>query len=425
MKKNILWIVMTMLLIGAFAFSACAPKPTEAPSTHVIEPPVVEEPVVEAPEPAFTGLTIWADETRASVIVEIGEAFTEKYGVAIIVEEYGFGDIRDNLKIAGPAGEGPDIIIGAHDWLGELVINGLLAPIDLGDKEELFADVAITAMTYEGQLYGMPYAIENIAFFRNPDLVPDAPATWDEVKEIATQLEDEGLVKQGYVLQQGDPYHFFPIMTAFGGYVFGLEEGGYNPDDVGIGSEGSIAAAEWLDMMVKEGHMQAEVDGDTMHVLFESGESAMFITGPWSLSRIQESGIPYAISNIPAGPAGEGRPFLGVQGFMVSAFSDDPMLAQVFLTEFVATDETMQALYDLGDRASAYLPVLDKTEDPDLAAFGEAGKNGLPMPAIPEMSAVWTAWGDAVTLIFQQQLPADEAFTNAAEQILATIAESE
>ena len=34
-------------------------------------------------------------------------------------------------RVAGPAGEGPDIIIGAHDWLGELVTNGLLAPIDL------------------------------------------------------------------------------------------------------------------------------------------------------------------------------------------------------------------------------------------------------------------------------------------------------
>lgn len=36
------------------------------------------------------------------------------------------------------------------------------------------------------------------------------------------------------------------------------------------------------------------------------------------------------------------------------------------------------------------------------------------MPAIPEMSAVWTAWGDAVTLIMQEQV--------AAEQIRNTIA---
>ncbi|MEW6718546.1 MAG: maltose ABC transporter substrate-binding protein [Chloroflexota bacterium] len=424
-----LWMLVSFMLIAVLVITACAPKPTPTPVPVVekTEAPVVPTAtkppeIVETEPPVAAQLTIWADETRAPIIEALGAAFFETYGVEIVVEQYGFGDIRDNLKIAGPAGEGPDIIIGAHDWLGELVINGLLAPIDLGDKEELFVASAVEAFKYEGVLYGLPYAIENVAFFRNPDLVPNAPTTWDEVAQIAADLEAAGTVTQGYVLQQGDPYHFFPIMTAFGGYVFGLDEQGYNPQDVGIDSPGSIAAATWLDTMVKEGHLTPDIDWDTMHVMFENGSSAMFITGPWSLNRLRESGIPYAISNIPSGPGGEGRPFLGVQGFMVSAFSDAPLLAQTFLLEFVATEETMQELYEAGGRASAYLPVLDATEDADLAAFGEAGKNGLPMPAIPEMSAVWTAWGDAVTIIFQQQQAPDEAFMNAAEQIRTAIA---
>jgi arabinogalactan oligomer/maltooligosaccharide transport system substrate-binding protein len=434
MKKNLFNLLGVLVLVSLLA-SACAPAatPTPVPPTATPVPPtatpvpptatpVPEKEPPPTPAPAIAELTIWADETRAPIIEEIGQAFTEQYGVGITVEQMGFGDIRDQLKIAGPAGEGPDVIIGAHDWLGELVINGLLAPIDLGDKKDQFVAAAVQALIYDGTLYGVPYATENVAFFRNPELVPEAPETWDEVAEIAAQLEADGTVGQGYVLQQGDPYHFFPIMTAFGGYVFGLDaEGNYVADDVGIDSEGSIAAAEWLDTMVKEGHLKADIDWDTMHALFEGGDSAMFLTGPWSLDRLRESGIPYAISNIPAGPAGEGRPFLGVQGFMVSAFSDDPLLAQTFLMEFVATEETMQELYEVGLRASAFLPVLEATEDADLAAFGEAGRNGLPMPAIPEMSAVWTAWGDAETIIFQQQIPADEAFKNAAEQIRTLI----
>ncbi len=84
---------------------------------------------------------IWADETRAAVIEELGASFEEEYGVDLVVQQMGFGDIRDQLRIAGPAGEGPDIIIGAHDWLGELVTNGLLAPVDLGDAAEGFAPV--------------------------------------------------------------------------------------------------------------------------------------------------------------------------------------------------------------------------------------------------------------------------------------------
>jgi maltose-binding protein MalE len=41
------------------------------------------------------------------------------------------------------------------------------------------------------------------------------------------------------------------------------------------------------------------------------------------------------------------------------------------------------------------------------------------------MSAVWTAWGDAVTIIFQQQQAPEEAFQNAAEQIRTAIAEGQ
>jgi len=351
----------------------------------------------------------------------IGKEFTAKYGVEIEVQQMGFGDIRDQLKVAAPAGEGPDIIVGAHDWLGELVVNGLLAPVDLGKKKDKFLPAALRAFTYNSQLYGMPYLTENVAFFYNPDLVPEAPKTWSEVTDIAAKLESAGKVKQGYVLQQGDPYHFFPIMTAFGGYVFGVDENGnYNPDDVGIDSPGSIAAAKWLDMMVKEGHLKADIDWDTAHTMFESGDAAMIVTGPWALPRIRKSGIPYKIAEIPD-ETEDGRPFAGVHGFMISAFSENQLLAQTFLTEFVATEETMQKLFDADPRPSAFLPVRAKIDDPDIAAFGLAGKNALPMPAIPEMSSVWEAWGNAITLIFQQQEDPETAFKTAAEQIRTAI----
>jgi maltose/maltodextrin transport system substrate-binding protein/arabinogalactan oligomer/maltooligosaccharide transport system substrate-binding protein len=44
------------------------------------------------------------------------------------------------------------------------------------------------------------------------------------------------------------------------------------------------------------------------------------------------------------------------------------------------------------------------------------------MPAIPEMSAVWTSWGNAMQLVSQQAEAPDAAFTTAAEQIRAAIA---
>lgn len=445
-----LWMMVTVLLAASLVLAACPggqppaqetqPAAQEAePSPTPEEAAAVEEAAAEAEEavPAEEAeaeaeeqaalcpegvptLTIWADTNRAPVLREVGDTFQAEYGVCVRVTEKSFDDIRDDFKVAAPTGEGPDIIIGAHDWLGELVVNGLLAEMDLGEKAGEFLDAATQAFVYDGILYGLPYATENVAFVYNPELVAEPPTTWSQVAEVAAELEAQGMVDQGYVLQQGDPYHFFPIQTAFGGYVFGLTEEGYDPSDVGIDSPGSIAAAQWLDMMVKEGHLKADIDWDTAHAMFENGDAAMIVTGPWALSRLRESGVPYAVAELP-GEVQEAQPFLGVQGFMVSAFSPDPLLAQTFLVDFVATEAIMQAIFDADPRPSAYLPVREQIQDPDLVGFSAAGANGLPMPAIPEMSAVWSAWGDAITLIFQQAEDPETAFRNAAEQIRAAI----
>ncbi len=345
-------------------------------------------------------LLLWVDETRSAVIEELGASFSEEYGVDLVVQQMGFGDIRDQLRIAGPAGEGPDIIIGAHDWLGELVTNGMLAAIDLGDAAEGFAPATIQALTWDGELYGVPYAIENVGFFYNTELVPTAPATFDEVRSVSEELMSSGKADYGFIRQDGDPYHFFPIQTAFGGYIFGLDDlGNYTAEDVGVDNEGSVAALQWLQGMIGDGLLPTGLDHPAALALMQSGEAAMYITGPWSIGGLVEAGTPFAIAPIPAGPEGDpGRPFLGVQAFMVSAFSKNPLLAQAFLTEWVASEEVQFALYEQGNRTPALLSAQEQVEDEYLAALTEASAVGQPMPAIPAMSAVWTAWDNAIRL---------------------------
>lgn len=383
-------------------------EPTEEPMEEPTEEVVEEEAAVETPE---VFITIWADDTRAPILAALAEEFQAAYGVGLVVEQV--ADIRDQFVIAAPAGEGPDIIVGAHDWLGQLVSSGLLAPMDLGDKADAFTDVSLTGFTYDGQLYGMPYATENLAFFYNTDLVETPPATWAEVVEMGTALQDSGDVTFGFGLT-GTTYDAFPLQTALGGYVFGRDaEGNYDPTDVGIDSDGMIAAGDWIAEQIAAGFMSDNTDWDTTHALFETGEIPFLMAGPWALDRIRASGVPYGITTFPD----DGQPFAGVQGFMVNALSENVLLAQAFLTEFVATEEVMTNLYLSNNRPSAFTSVLEATDDADLAAFGEAGANAILMPAIPEMGSVWASWGDAFTLIIQGEQTAADALTNAASQI--------
>lgn len=396
--KNKLSLLLSLLLISAFVLSACGGA-TEVPAT---EEPAAPEPAPTEPpapteepapvEPAGT-LRIWADDTRAPILQDLADEVLAAYNIELVVELK--AALRDDFQVAAPLGEGPDILFGVpHDQGGAMVSNGLVAEIDLGDKAGDFAQVALDACTFDGKLYCMPYATENIGFFYNTDLVPTPPTTWDEMLEMGRALKAEGKVE--YVMAvAGAHYDVYPLLSSNGAYIFGKDaNGNWDPQDVGIDSEGMIAGVQFMADAVKNGDFPSDWDWANNHALFETGKAPFIMAGPWALSRIRESGVPYAIAPFP----NDGFPLAGTQGIFINAQSENILLAQAFLTEYVATEETMLKLYEVGQRAPAYLPALDKVEDPDLKALAEAGKNAVMMPAIPEMGSVWGAWTDAITL---------------------------
>lgn len=419
--KNKLFVLLSIALVASLALGACGgAEPTEVVAT---EPPVVatEPPVVE---PAGT-LKIWADDTRTPILQELADDFLAAYNVELVVEDLGIvSDIRSQAIIAIPAGEGPDIYIGVHDWLGALIESGLVAPIDLGDKAAEFVPSSVEAFTYtDGLLYGMPYATENLGLFYNTDLVTEVPTTWDGILALARTLKTDGKITYAIAIDGDALYNSLPIPTAFGGYVFGkTETGAWDATDVGLDSPGEIAGVEWMRAAVDEGLIPVPFDRDAAKAMFEAGEIPFLMTGPWALEEIRASGVPYAIAPFfPEGTAGAGVPFSGVQGFFVNPYSENVLLAQAFLTEYVATEEVMQVLYETGNRASAFLSVLATTADADLKAMGEAGKNAIPMPAIPEMGSVWTAANNGISLSMTGDLTVAEYMTDAAAQIDALI----
>ncbi|MDQ7035439.1 MAG: extracellular solute-binding protein [Anaerolineae bacterium] len=158
--------------------------------------------------------------------------------------------------------------------------------------------------------------------------------------------------------------------------------------------------------MYSAGLTPTNVGDDEAFALFEDGEAAMFITGPWYIERIKETGINFSIDAVPGAEDGleNGAPFLGGQGFFISAFSENQLLAEIFLTEYVATTEFMQSVFERDPRGAAWLGV-DTSVVPEAGAFNAAGASAVPMPTIPEMAAVWSAAGNSVTLISQGEDP--------------------
>lgn len=370
-------------------------------------------------------LLIWADENRARVVEAVVPAFTEATGVEVTVEIIDFGQIRDQVGVAGPAGEGPDIFIGAHDWTGELAANGVAEPIDLGSRSADFFDVALTAFSYEGQLYAVPYATEAVALYYNKDLVGDeAPSDWEGVREVCAGLELDNCVGIPGGGDGPDAYHNYPFVSALGGYIFAYDPAaGYDPTDVGLDSAEAVAGVQFLEALVADGIVGA-TNYDTAKNLFLEGRQAFWLTGPWERGTLEgQDVIDWGVTKLPLVEGDAPAPFVGAQGFFLSAFSENKVVAQTFLLDFVATTETMTALYEADPRNPAFRPVFDTlSDDPVAQTFALSAADGNPMPNIPQMGAVWGPLGDNLLLVRNGEATAEEAMMHAAEAVRAAIA---
>jgi arabinogalactan oligomer/maltooligosaccharide transport system substrate-binding protein len=362
----------------------------------------------DAPEEGGT-LTMWVDADRASVLEDIAAQFEEDRGVAVELVVKDFGDIRDEFVTQVPTGKGPDIIVGAHDWLGKLVQNGVVAPLELGDAADQFQEVAVSAMSYEGQTYGLPYSVENIALLRNTALAPEAPETMDDAIAAGQALVAAGQAQYPFLVgldpNAADPYHLYPLQASFGAPVFELNaDGTYDPTALALGGPGGEAFAQQLAAWGAAGVLNTNISGDIAKEEFVAGKAPYFLTGPWNVPAIADAGIEYSIDPIPTAGGEPATPFVGVQGFYISSQSENTLAANEFLVNYLGTEEVQTALYEVGGRAPALLSAFEAAQDnADVAAFGAVGAEGVPMPNVPAMDAVWADWGATEVAIINNQ----------------------
>src|SRR5690625_4390031 len=355
-------IVITTAAVMTLGLAACGGDAEESPEATT--EPAAETTTEASEEPTGDGgaLTIWVDDTREAAVAAAAETFESETGAAVELVQKNFDDIRPDFLAQVPTGEGPDITVGAHDWLGELINNGVVAPVELGDRAADFEDVAVEAFTYEGQVYGLPYAIENIAIFRNTELVEETPATFDEMIAAgeASGAEYPFLIQ---ITENGDPYTMYPFQTSFGAPVFETNEDGSYIAELAMGGEAGTAFAQWLAEQGAAGNLNTSWEYDIVVEAFANGEAAFLVGGPWMLGEFGD--VELAVDPIPSAGGEPAQPFTGVQGFYVSARSQNALLATDFLVNYMPTAEAQIALYEAADRTPALTSAADVDSEDD------------------------------------------------------------
>ncbi|MET8306434.1 maltose ABC transporter substrate-binding protein [Micromonospora sp. NPDC005173] len=358
----------------------------------------------QSPKAAGGKLVIWADDKRTAALKPFAEKFGQENGVTVEVQAVS-KDLQTNFVTASQQGSGPDVVVGAHDWIGNLVQNGAIDPVQLSaEQKNGFNQTAVKAVTFNGQLYGVPYAQENLALIRNTELAPEAPKTIEDLVAQGKQLKAAKKATETLCLQvgqNGDAYHIYPLYTSAGGYLFGAgANGDYDPKDLGVGKPASIEAFKKIGALGEkgEGVLKRSISDTNSIATFTGKKCAYLVSGPWAVADVKKANIKYDISAIPGFAGGkEAQPFVGVQAFYVAAKGKNKALAQEFVANYTTTPELAVALYNAEPRPPALTAALDqvKGSDPDLAKFQEAGKNGQVLPAIPAMAAIWDPFGKA------------------------------
>lgn len=386
MKVNKKGMAATGLLVAAsmLTLAGCAGGSSAAPSD-------------DASKGDSGALTVWVDANRARALEDVAKTFEQDKGVKVNLVVKDYGKIRDEFTAQVPTGKGPDITIGGHDWIGAFVKDGIVAPVELGDKSADFEKIAMEAVSYDGKTYGLPYAIENIAILRNTALADSTPATFDEMIAKGRAAGTEYPFVVGLDPQAADPYHLYPFQTSFGNSVFARNaDGSYDPSQLTIGDEAGQQFAGWLTAQGDTGTkvLNLNLSGDLAKEAFNAGKSPYFLTGPWNVADAQSAGVDVSVDAIPSAGGSAAQPFAGVQAFFLSAKSTNPLMANEFLVNYIATADVQTKLFEAGGRPPALTESFEAAQsDPIVGGFATVGANAVPMPSIPEMGSVWDDWG--------------------------------
>ena len=402
-------IALALLVVASGSSATRAGTPTAASKT------------------AATTIIVWADSVQTPAIKQSGQAWGASKGVTVTVAQHSFGGIRDDLKTVKPE-NAPDIIIGPHDWVGDLATNGLIEPLyPKAATKKQFPKYALDAFSYGTavkKLYGAPYGLENVGLVVNTKLAK-IPTSFAQLESEALAFKHKKSGNLAIAVPQGsggDAYHMYPFFSGLGGYVFGRNKAGnLDPSNIGIANKSFLNHSALIDKWNKEGLINSKVDYNTAKNAFLKQQAAFWITGPWESDTLKGSGLKFKIIQLPK-IVFPSVPFLGVQGMMVTKYATDhsvDALAKDFVSNYMMTPAAQLALANDNGRQPANTVAAKKYSDPILSQFGRAGVGGVPMPNIPQMGSVWSELGGAWVKSTQGAgaTKARIAFTTAARNI--------
>ncbi|MGD6874628.1 extracellular solute-binding protein [Sutcliffiella horikoshii] len=388
MMKNKLAILSSILVL--LFLVACGPDRAQNSNSDTSKAGAPEE------------LLVWTPTDQAPAVEEIVKGFTDETGIAVKVLPFEMDKQEEALSLDGPAGKGPDLFF--QPGIGSLAVKGLVRPMEVDQAVlDTYSEGSVEALSFEGEVYGLPAVVESLALYYNKDLIPEAPETMADFEEIAESLTDMSNNKFGFLYPATDFYFSFPFMAGYGAEIFGQENNVYNTKDIGLASEGAQQGGELIQSWFENEYLPQGITMDVVGGLFTQGDVGAIINGPWALKELQEAlGDKLGTAPLPKLDNGE-HPitFLGTKGWMLSEFTEYPKEATE-LAIYLTNEESLNYYFAKTGEMPAKSSILSSEEfqnDPLLTGFAIQLEHANPFPPVPALSAVWDPMANALTFI--------------------------
>jgi multiple sugar transport system substrate-binding protein len=359
--------VIVFMLVAVMVLAGCA-APAAAPAGSAAAP---------AEQTALRALFMKQAGYQQSDI----EAITAEFEAAnpdvnVELEFVEYEALHDKIVTSATSGANTyDVVLVDCIWPAEFAAANFI--LDVGDRisDDMRADIwpgALESVTFQGNLYGMPWLNDVLYLYYNKDLLAQAgydapPATWTELQEMGLSAKEQGIVDYPFIeyfrQEEGLTIAYAYYLFAFGGKFF-------NDDgSPAFNSPEGLAALNWMVDGMNSGLINPaslESTYEEVRRTFSQGESLFSVNWAYQLNLANdpaESQIAgSAIVNLMPGEVEKSATINGGMGLAIMQGSENPEAAWNYI-QFLSSKD-VQKRY-----AQNALPIwISLFDDPDMQA---------------------------------------------------------
>jgi multiple sugar transport system substrate-binding protein len=337
-----------------------------------------------------------------------------------------------NARVGNPSILQLDVV-----WTPEFAAAGWVLPLDkYGPPRSEFFPATVTANTWAGKLYALPWFADVGLLYRRTDLVPNEPKTLEEMVGAAqAAMSRRGGPRYG-IVSQGARYEglitgFVEYLGAFGGRI--IDDKG----EVVVNSPEAVRALEFMRDQLYKTHV-APLDVLTWHeeetrFAFQNMNAVFMRNWPYAVGAMSDTAQSrvagkFAVSPMPASgtaPNGHSTAALGGAQLAINAYTEHPDAAYKLIAYLTAPEQMLERAQAVGQyptRSALYSdPRMRGTIGIPLDNARRAIESATPRPVTPIYTELSEILQIELHRALVRQAEPREALNSAAARINALI----